>query len=178
MTQVARAVVVDRPVAEVWDDWTDTPALSRRLGEDIEVEPIADATTRWTLPLGASRHRIVVREIHTSSRREIVWLSLSGPRLAGRLSFRPLGARSTCVRLSVDFDPRNPVGWAADSLGVPDRAVERVLGRFKDSVEGGDGTERTGGVPGPAYEILDHPHPPDDVDLRGPAVRDASGSAV
>jgi uncharacterized membrane protein len=134
MTQVAHAIVVDRPVSEVYDEWMDGPSLSRRLG-DIVVEPIAERTTRWTVPLGAARHEVVVREIHTSSRKEVVWMSLAGPRLAGRLTFRPLGSGSTCVRLSMDFDPRNPLGWLADSFGVPDRAVERILDRFKDSVD-------------------------------------------
>jgi uncharacterized membrane protein len=135
MAQVAHTIVVDRPVAEVFDEWMDGPSLSRRLG-DIEVEPIAENTTRWTVPLAAGRHQVVVREIQTSSRKDVVWMSVAGPRLAGRVSFRPLGPGSTCVRLSVDFDPRNPIGWVADSLGVPDRAVVRILDRFKLSVDG------------------------------------------
>jgi hypothetical protein len=61
-------------------------------------------------------------------------MSVSGPRLAGRVSFLPLGACSTCVRLSVDFDPRNPIGYLADTIGVPDRAVERVLQQFQASM--------------------------------------------
>jgi uncharacterized membrane protein len=134
MTLAARAIVVDRPVDEVYDEWSDGATLSLRLGDLIEVEPIGDSLTRWTVPLVGVQHQIVMREIRTSARRDIVWLSMSGPRLAGRVSFLPLGKDSTCVRLSVDFDPRNPLGYLADSLGVPDRAVERVLARFQESL--------------------------------------------
>ena len=134
MTLAAHAIVVDRPVDEVYDAWTDRPALSLRLGDGIEVEPLADSLTRWTVPWGGAQHQIVVREIATATRRDVVWMSVSGPRLAGRVSFLPLGACSTCVRLSVDFDPRNPLGYLADRIGVPDRAVERVLTRFQASV--------------------------------------------
>jgi hypothetical protein len=62
MTLAAHAIVVDRPVDEVYDAWSDRPALS------------------------------------------------------------------------VDFDPRNPLGYLADTVGVPDRAVERVLQQFQASM--------------------------------------------
>jgi len=148
MTLAAHAIVVDRPVDEVYDAWTDRPALSLRLGDGIEVEPLADSLTRWTVPWGGAQHQIVVREITTSTRRDVVWMSVSGPRLAGRVTFLPLGDSSTCVRLSVDFDPRNPLGYLADTFGVPDRAVERVLHQFQASVStGSPGHESLGATP-------------------------------
>jgi len=140
MTLAAHAIVVDRPVDEVYDAWSDGPALSSRLGDGIEVEPLDDALTRWTVPWGGVQHQIVVREIATAPRREVVWMSVSGPRLAGRVSFLPLGGSSTSVRLSVDFDPRNPFGYLADTFGVPDRAVERVLHQFQASMGSGTTT--------------------------------------
>ena len=179
MTQAAHEIVVDRPVAEVYGEWADDRSLCGRFGDDIDVEAVAEATTSWTLPLAARRRRIVVREIESYDGRDIVWLSLSGPRLAGRVSFRPLGAGSTRVRLSVDFDPRNPLGRIAGSFGVPGRAVARVLERFKDSVEGERRDPgRASRTAGPAYEVQDHPHPPGETAPRGPTLHDASGPGV
>jgi uncharacterized membrane protein len=149
MTLAAHAIVVDRPVDEVYDAWSDRPALSLRLGDGIEVEPLDDALTRWTVPWGGVQHQIVVREIATATRRDVVWMSVSGPRLAGRVAFLPLGEGSTCVRMSVDFDPRNPLGYLADTLGVPDRAVERVLQHFQASMSSATTSSGAAGIETP-----------------------------
>jgi hypothetical protein len=74
---------------------------------------------------------------------------MSGPGLAGRVSFLPFEAGCTCVGLSVDFDPFTPLGHVADTLGVPDWAIERVLARFHESkLVGTVDAGRAGGPPG------------------------------
>ena len=131
MTVSTRAVVVDRPVHEVFDDWVDGPGRSRLLGHGKVHRVVASAMVSTSRP--ASVVKIVVREIATAARRELVWLSVAGPRVAGRLTFHPVGAAATCVRLTVDFGPEEPARldrgfhrrtrshWRAGARSVPRR---------------------------------------------------------
>lgn len=147
MTAFSRSVEVDRPVAEVWDVWTDVRLLPRLSSSTTEV---LDAPPRLT-EVGQT-FRQVVRAVGRCF--DVTWTvtsiaDLDHLTIAGAAGFgvrqqitervAALSPDRTRMTLEVDYDlPFGPLGRVASKLGVERLArheATEVLEQLKAVIE-------------------------------------------
>lgn len=146
MTVCESEVVVGQPPDVVLDSWKQLPSMSGRLG-GVVVSPLSDQTSHWSVPMGSIvRTDLFVRVVGRSPR-DIVWSTTTGPALAGRVTFRPVGEESTAVRLRFDVEPHGVLERVAVMAGVPRHAADDFLAAFKKAVEDDEGVAAPGEVP-------------------------------
>ncbi len=142
---VERAVVVDRPVEEVYRFWRKLENLPRFMTHLESVRTDPNGISRWAArgPLGAV-FEWKARTISEKENELIAWESLEGSDVdsVGTVRFeRAPGGRGTIVRVNLKYNP--PAGsvgrLAADLFGKsPERQIEEDLRHFKQILEAGE----------------------------------------
>ena len=67
----------------------------------------------------------------------IAWRSVSGEAPnAGEVRFEALGRDSTCVYLTMKYEPEGAIENIGDALGAMDRRVQSSVDDFKEFIEG------------------------------------------
>jgi hypothetical protein len=66
---------------------------------------------------------------------KVAWAATSGATNAGAVRFEPMGAASTMVHLTLEYEPEGLVEQAGDKLGIVQRQVTSDLDRFKKLIE-------------------------------------------
>lgn len=134
MTICESEVVVGQPPEIVLERWRALPTLAGKLG-GVVVSPLSRLTSRWSVPVTAGlRTDLLVRVVGRTAR-DIVFSTRGGPEMAGRVSFRPVGDRSTAVRLRFEVLPHGMVERAAVLAGLPQHLAQDFLAAFKKAVE-------------------------------------------
>ena len=147
MPTFSRSVAVDRPIADVWDIWTDVRILPQLSSSTTEV---LDAPQRLT-EVGQT-FRQVVRAVGRCF--DVTWtvtsvedrehLTIEGSVVMGvtpQLTERVTSLSPTRTRLTIDVDytlPFGPLGRLASKLGVEQLArheTAEILDRLKDVIE-------------------------------------------
>lgn len=162
MPSFSRSVEVDRPIAEVWDVWTDVRTLPQLSSSTTEVR---DAPERLTEP--GQTFRQVVRAVGRCF--DVTWTVTSiadrdhltiesravmgvSPRLTERVE--PLSPSRTRLAIDVEYDlPFGPLGRLASKLGVEQlarREATEVLDRLRTLIE--SMPERAEGAPRPSAQ--------------------------
>lgn len=144
-TRVERAVVVNKPTAEVYRFWRDFENLPRFMSHLEDVDTTTDGRSHWiaTGPLGL-RVEWDAELIADEPGKLIAWKSLDGSDVdtAGSVHFRDLGLnRGTEVRVALKYDPPGgKLGTAVARLfgESPDHQVREDLQRFKQLLEAGE----------------------------------------
>jgi uncharacterized membrane protein len=142
---VTGAIVIRRPVREVYRFYRDFANLPRFLGDVVAVEQVADTTYRWVVagPFGT---RIPLTVTITEQRVDrLIRYQTGGPLLHGRweVSFAPdSDAEGTRVREHLVI-PLGVIGRAALALigKFPDREVAANLTTLKRLLEAGHGRQ-------------------------------------
>lgn len=127
-------VVIGQPPEVVMERWSELPSLAGRLG-GVVVSPLSRRTSRWSVPVAVGRRLDLVVRVLGSTARDIVWSSTSGPEVAGRISFRPVGGQATAVRLRFEVLPHGVVERLAVAARLPEQAATSFLRAFKKVVE-------------------------------------------
>jgi len=125
MTDYTHTVVVDRPVRDVYNQWTQFESFPRFMEGVSEVRQIDDTHTAWDVEIaGVERHFDAT--ITEQRPDEIVaWRTTDGSMHGGRVTFQPADRAGTEVTLSMDFEPEGFVentnagasGWRGEVAG-------------------------------------------------------------
>jgi len=100
-----------------------------------EVQQLDDARLHWVASIGGKRAEWYAKIIEQHPDKQVTWAGENGKTTRGTVSFEPLGADRTLVRLSMSYRPeglRERVGSAA---GLDARRVRGDLQRFKEMIE-------------------------------------------
>lgn len=133
-------VVVDAPIAEVFELWRRPENLPRFMSHVREVRKLPDGRLHWEVggPGGLSVGWDAEMSEDAANHR-ITWKSVSGSRVGseGSVQFQPLDEQRTRVQVRMSYDP--PAGaighWVASLLGVDAaRQLAEDLRRFQTSV--------------------------------------------
>ncbi|MGA1800539.1 SRPBCC family protein [Sphingomonas sp. 4RDLI-65] len=141
---VARAVTINRPVAEVFAyfrDFTNLPTFM----ENVErIDKLDDARSHWVVKAPAGKtvewDAVITDE---KADRLLAWTSERGADVAnsGRVEFRDAGARGTVVVATIIYDlPGSIVGKLIAKMFQREPAIQarRDLRRFKQLMETGE----------------------------------------
>ncbi|SDA15413.1 SRPBCC family protein [Sphingomonas sp. NFR15] len=141
---VARAVTINRPVAELYAYWRDFRNLASFMDNVVAVAPIDDRRSHWTVKAPGGR-TVEWTAIVTEERENelIAWASEDGADVpnSGRIDFRDAGARGTVVTATVLYDPPGgTIGKLVAKMFQREPAIQarRDLRRFKQLMETGE----------------------------------------
>jgi uncharacterized membrane protein len=158
MARVEKAVVVDRPVRTVYDQWTQFEEFPRFMEGVEAVRQLDDKRLRWRARIGGRTEEWDAEIVQQIPDQTIAWRRTLGARNAGVVVFRPLDAERTRISLAIEYDPRGFVEKLGAVLGLVSRRVEGDLERFKRFIE--ERGAETGGWRGeikPSGEVTQHP---------------------
>jgi uncharacterized membrane protein len=129
------ALEVEVPVSKAYNQWTQFEEFPQFMEGVDEVQQLDDARLHWVASIGGKRAEWDAKIVEQHPDKQVTWASENGKTMRGTVSFEPLGADRTLVRLSMSYRPeglRERVGSAA---GLDARRVRGDLQRFKEMIE-------------------------------------------
>jgi uncharacterized membrane protein len=129
------ALQVDVPVSKAYNQWTQFEDFPQFMEGVDEVQQLDDTRLHWVASIGGKHAEWDAKIIEQHPDKQVTWVSENGKTIRGTVSFEPLGADRTLVRLSMSYRPeglRERVGSAA---GLDTRRVRGDLQRFKEMIE-------------------------------------------
>jgi uncharacterized membrane protein len=150
MERLQKSIEVDRPLDQVYNQWTQFEEFSRFMEGVKSVKQLDDTRLHWAAEIGGKEKEWTAKIIEQIPDHRIAWESESGEFTSGVVSFQSLGPNRTRVTLEISYDPKGFVENAGDAIGVVSRRVENDLKRFKEFLE--NRGQETGGWRGTIRE--------------------------
>jgi uncharacterized membrane protein len=135
MERLQKSIEVDRPLDQVYNQWTQFEEFSRFMEGVKSVKQLDDTRLHWVAEIGGKEKEWTAKIIEQIPDHRIAWESESGEFTSGVVSFQSLGPNRTRVTLEISYDPKGFVENAGDAIGVVSRRVENDLKRFKEFLE-------------------------------------------
>jgi hypothetical protein len=134
-TKVEKSIQVDVPVSTAYNQWTQFEDFPYFMGGVKEVHQHDDQRLHWTAEIAGVRREWEATILEQVPDQKIAWAATEGATNAGAVRFEPVGAGSTLVYLSLEYEPEGVVEQVGDKLGIVERRVTSDLERFKALVE-------------------------------------------
>jgi uncharacterized membrane protein len=134
MAEHETSIVVDAPLGEVYNQWTQFEQFPRFMEGVEEVRQLDDRRLHWRASIGGKQKEwdaIIVDQVPD---RRVAWKSTSGGQNAGAVLFDPFDG-GTRVTLKLVYEPEGATESIGDLLGFVTRRVESDLKRFKEFIE-------------------------------------------
>ncbi|WP_042387432.1 SRPBCC family protein [Streptacidiphilus melanogenes] len=136
MSMVQESVEVEVPLHTAYNQWTQFEDFPRFMEGVEEVTQIDARHNHWKTRVGGATREFDTEIVDQMPDQKIAWRTIGGDvQQMGVVTFEPLDARRTAVRLAIDFEPEGVAQKAADVMGMVDRRVKGDLRRFKSFVE-------------------------------------------
>ncbi len=135
MERIEKKIEVEAPVNAVYNQWTQFEEFPRFMDGVKEVKQLDDTHIHWHAEIWGKDKEwdAEVTEQRPDSR--ISWRSVSGAPTAGTVTFNPVGANRTEVRLVMAYEPQGVVENVGDALGIMSGRVDNTLKQFKEFIE-------------------------------------------
>jgi uncharacterized membrane protein len=134
MAEIEKSIVVDAPLRQVYNQWTQFEEFPLFMEGVEEVRQIDDKRLYWRAKVGGVEkdwHAEIVDQVPD---RRVAWRNLRGAYNAGAVLFDP-APEGTRVTLKLVYEPEGATEKIGDALGVFERRVKGDLERFKDFIE-------------------------------------------
>jgi uncharacterized membrane protein len=134
MAEYQTAIIVDAPLEEVYNQWTQFEEFPRFMDGVLEVRQIDDKRLSWRARIGGVEKEWEAVITDQTPNRRIAWKSTSGARNAGAVLFERV-PEGTHVTLKLVYDPDGTTENVGDALGFVTRRVLGDLRRFRQFIE-------------------------------------------
>jgi uncharacterized membrane protein len=134
VAELQKSIVVEAPLREVYNQWTQFEEFPRFMEGVIEVRQLDDKRLHWRARVGGVEKEWHAEIVDQVPDRRVAWRSLRGAENAGAVLFDEV-PEGTKVTLMLVYEPAGPAEAAADALGFTARRIEGDLERFKDFIE-------------------------------------------
>jgi hypothetical protein len=134
-TKVEKSVQVDVPLSTAYNQWTQFEDFPHFMGGVKEVRQLDDRRLHWVAEIAGVRREWDASILEQVPDVKVAWAATSGATNAGSVRFEPVGADSTLVYLTLEYEPEGVVEKVGDKLGIVERQVRSDLERFKALVE-------------------------------------------
>ena len=136
MAHVEKSIEVEKPVDQVYAQWTQFEDFPKFMENVEEVRQLDDKHLEWKARVAGTERKWKAEIVEQQPNRVIAWRAITGDKNAGKVEFEPIDGH-TKVKLAIDYDP--PKG-AAGEIGdkvvqATPRSVENDLKRFKEFIE-------------------------------------------
>jgi uncharacterized membrane protein len=154
MSQIERSIDVAVPVSTAYNQWTQFEEFPRFMEGVEEVRQLDDRHLHWRAEVGGKEVEWDAEIVDQIPDKRIAWMSTSGAKNAGVVTFHRLSDDRTRIMLQVDYEPEGAVETIGDALGVVSRRTAGDLERFRDFIEtrGAETGAWRGKVPSPSDE--------------------------
>ena len=142
MERIKKSIEVDRPLSDVYNQWTQFEEFPRFMEGVKEVRQLDDQRLHWRADIGGKEKEWTAKIIEQIPDDRIAWESQSGEYTSGQVDFARLGPDRTRVTLELSYDPKGFVENVGDAVGVVSRRVGNDLEHFKEFIE--DRRQETG----------------------------------
>ena len=133
--ELEKSIVVDAPLREVYNQWTQFEEFPRFMEGVVEVRQLDDKRLYWRANIGGAEREWHAEITDQTPDRRIAWKSLTGPEHGGAVLFRPVADGQTEVSLRIKYDPKGFTENVGDALGFVSRRVQGDLERFRDFMD-------------------------------------------
>ena len=135
MERIKKSIEVDRPLSDVYNQWTQFEEFPRFMEGVKEVRQLDDQRLHWRADIGGKEKEWTAKIIEQIPDDRIAWQSESGEYTSGQVDFAKLGPDRTRVALELSYDPKGFIENVGDAVGVVSRRVENDLEHFKEFIE-------------------------------------------
>ncbi|MCP2322546.1 putative membrane protein [Hamadaea flava] len=135
MTSQTETVEVAVPVHTAYNQWTQFEQFPKFMKRVKEVRQINDTLTHWTVEINGVRREFDAQITEQQPDRRVAWMSTSGTRQGGMVTFQPIDADHTRVTAQLDLEPEGFVETLADKTGMVGHHVKEDLENFKEFIE-------------------------------------------
>jgi uncharacterized membrane protein len=134
MAHVAEEVRVDRPVSEVYNQWTQFEEFPQFMSGIEQVQQQDDTHLHWKANIAGQTAEWDAEITEQVPDQVIAWRAVEGAQNQGRVQFQQEDG-GTRVRLELDVEAQGIVQQATDMMGMLERQVREDLNRFKQLIE-------------------------------------------
>jgi len=135
VASVQESIDVDVPVSTAYNQWTQFETFPAFMKGVEAVEQIDETSLQFRTDVAGVRREYQAQITEQTPDRRIAWVSTDKPRNAGTVTFEPLGAERTRVKVELEWEPEGVVEKTGSALGADSRQVSADLGRFKEFIE-------------------------------------------
>lgn len=151
MATVTKEVIVNAPVAQVYNFWRNFENFPRFMDNIESIRITGSDESHWKMkgPLGKSVEWDA-KTISVQENKKIAWQSTGGDiETHGAVTFEEAGPNSTRVVVGLEYQPPGGVigEVVAKLFSDPEDQLENDLNRFKKVAEGSDFATMTSGTP-------------------------------
>jgi uncharacterized membrane protein len=140
---VQEEIEVAVPVSAAYRQWTQFEEFPSFMEGVDEVKQLDDTLLHWAVTVAGRRAEWDAKIVERKPDRRITWASVDGKNTWGSVTFEPLGAERTRIRLAMSFAADGAAEQAGSALGLDTQRVRGDLERFRDLVEGGSVSSRS-----------------------------------
>jgi uncharacterized membrane protein len=134
MAEYQTAIIVDAPLEDVYNQWTQFEEFPRFMDGVLQVHQIDDKRLSWRARIGGIEKEWEAVITDQTPNRRIAWKSTTGARNAGTVLFERV-PEGTHVTLKLVYDPVGTTENVGDALGFVTRRVLGDLRRFRQFIE-------------------------------------------
>jgi len=131
---VVRAIDVDVPVREAYNQWTQFEEFPLFMGSILEVRQLDDTHLRWRARVGRAERQWTARVTEQHPDERIAWTSDDGGP-DGVVTFHRLSEGASRVTVQLGYRPAGMRDQFGHMLGVDSLRVQQDLSRFKHLIE-------------------------------------------
>ena len=142
MAEIEKSIVVNAPLREVYNQWTQFEDFPRFMEGVLEVRQLDDKRLHWRARIGGIEKEWHAEIVDQVPDRRVAWRNLRGAENAGAVLFDAV-PEGTKVTLKLTYEPDGATEAVGDALGLVSHRVEGDLERFKGFIE--DRQRATGG---------------------------------
>jgi uncharacterized membrane protein len=136
MAHVEKSIEVQKPVEQVYAQWTQFEDFPKFMENVEEVRQLDDKHLEWKAKVAGTERKWKAEITEQKPNQLIAWRAVTGDKNDGKVEFQAVNG-DTMVKLALDYDPPGgAVGEMGDKLiqATPGR-VENDLKRFKEFIE-------------------------------------------
>jgi uncharacterized membrane protein len=134
MAEYETAIIVEAPLQEVYNQWTQFEEFPSFMDGVLEVKQLDDKRLHWRAKIGGVEKEWEAEITDQTPNRRIAWKSVTGPYNAGAVLFEAV-PEGTHVTLKLVYEPENATESLGDALGFVTRRVLGDLRRFRQFIE-------------------------------------------
>jgi uncharacterized membrane protein len=135
MTTIEQSIDVAVPVRTVYNQWTQFEEFPQFMEGVDRIRQSGPTRTHWATSIAGVKREFDAEIIEQRPDERIAWASVDGPLQAGVVTFYPIAADTTRVRLQLEFAPAGVAEQAADKLHLIEHRIKGDLKRFKAYIE-------------------------------------------
>ncbi|MBJ7393117.1 MAG: SRPBCC family protein, partial [Chthoniobacterales bacterium] len=135
MKTFGKSIVVNVPLNQAYNQWTQFEEFPHFMGGVKEVKQLDDKRLHWKAEIGGKSEEWDAEITEQIPDQRIAWRSTNGAKNSGMITFSAQSENETAVSLELEYDPDGMIENLGDLLGLVSAQVSGDLTRFKDFIE-------------------------------------------